>query len=70
MKHNKAIGGSRKSQHLLGKAADIVVVLYDATIVQDYLDFKYINKYGVGRYDTFTHIDVRSKKARWECTGY
>jgi hypothetical protein len=29
------------------------------------IDTTYPNKYGLGLYKDFVHIDVRSKKARW-----
>ncbi len=63
--HNKIVGGSSKSQHLLGKASDIVVKGVHSWEVGNYLRVKYPNKYGIGEYDTFTHIDVRKDKARW-----
>lgn len=64
--HNAAMGGAPKSQHLIGKAADTSVVGQSPDHVADYVTNKYPNKYGIGRYDTFTHIDVRSAKARWD----
>lgn len=63
--HNHDISGSPKSQHLLGKAADIVVASSSPTEVYNYLDMLYPSKYGIGKYKTFVHIDVRQKKARW-----
>jgi uncharacterized protein YcbK (DUF882 family) len=57
---------AKKSQHLLGKAADINVVGIDPEKVATFLEEKYPNKYGIGRYNTFTHVDVRSVKARWD----
>lgn len=64
--HNKAVGGSEKSQHLTGKAADISVYLTAPNVVQEYLLEKYRGLYGIGRYRTFTHIDVRGTCARWD----
>ena len=65
-KHNKAVGGSTGSQHLYAKAADIVVAGTSAEYVADYLEAKYRDRYGIGRYSGgWTHIDVRSGKARW-----
>ena len=61
-KHNKNIGGSPKSQHLLCKAADIVVKGVDPKIVYDFLDK--FHKGGLGLYGTFIHIDVGPKR-RW-----
>jgi len=63
--HNKAVGGSSSSQHLLGKAADINVTGVDPEEVQEYLLDKYPDSYGIGVYNSFTHIDVRGTKARW-----
>lgn len=64
-KHNEEVGGSKGSQHKLGRAADIVVRGKTPEEVHDYLDSKYPDSYGLGRYSTFTHIDSRDNKARW-----
>ena len=63
--HNKAIGGAEHSKHKLGIAADIVVKGVNPADVYDFLDRHEPMKYGVGKYDTFTHVDVRANKARW-----
>lgn len=63
--YNKKIGGVKNSQHTKGTAADIKVKMVLASEVQRYLNCKYPDKYGIGRYESFTHIDVREKKARW-----
>ena len=67
--HNKKIGGSANSQHLLGKASDIVVSGVDPSEVADKIEYLIenglISEGGVGRYDTFTHYDIRGAKARW-----
>lgn len=70
-RHNHDVGGSPGSQHLSAKAADIRVIESDAwvliepTVVAAFLDRIFPDKYGIGNYDTFTHIDVRHEKARW-----
>jgi len=64
-KHNAAIGGSPRSQHMLGKAADFVVRGVDPGEVARYIDEQWPNTLGLGRYGTFTHVDVRRGKARW-----
>lgn len=64
--YNKKIGGSPKSQHLFGKAADIRVKGHPPTEVYRYLEKEYPDTYGMGLYDTFVHIDVRASKARWK----
>lgn len=63
--HNKAVGGSPRSQHLKGTAADIIVKGCTPAFIYNYLDNLYPDKYGIGKYKSFTHLDVRSKKARW-----
>jgi uncharacterized protein YcbK (DUF882 family) len=62
--YNKAVGGATKSQHMLGKAADIVVAGVTPLEVYRYLDSRHDG--GLGKYRTFTHFDVlRTKRARW-----
>lgn len=63
--HNTKVGGSKNSQHLLGKAADIVVQGIAPDDVYKYCCEIIGNNGGVGKYKTFTHIDVRGNKARW-----
>ena len=68
--HNRKIGGSSKSQHVKGKAADIVVKNLTPDEVANALDNlqqgDFIKSGGLGRYDTFTHIDIRGTEARWD----
>ena len=62
-KHNRAVGGAVNSQHTHGKAADIVVKGIAPKEVEAYAEkvgFK-----GIGSYSSFTHVDTRSKRARW-----
>lgn len=63
--HNAEVGGAKRSQHLLGTAADIVVKGCTPAFIYEYLDNKYPDTYGVGKYKSFTHIDVRNTKGRW-----
>lgn len=61
--HNKAIGGEKNSIHMQGSATDIVVKSKSPNDVQEEL----VNwSGGMGRYKTFTHIDSRGSKARWD----
>lgn len=65
--HNAQVGGSTYSQHLFGQAADIVVAEVSPDAVADWLEgCGMSNQIGLGRYDTFTHVDVRGTRARWD----
>ena len=64
--HNTKVGGTAYSQHLYGKAADIKVKGVSPQRVAEYAETVMPSKGGVGRYSTFTHIDVRSAKSRWK----
>ena len=70
--YNQAIKGVKTSQHILGKAADItidtftpdeVVSIIENMLTNEMLGGFYIG--GLGSYNTFTHVDIRDKKARW-----
>ena len=63
--HNKKVGGETFSQHQYGTAADIVVTGVSPKKVAQYVETLLPNKGGIGIYSNFTHIDCRSKKARW-----
>lgn len=68
--YNRKIKGARRSQHLLGKAADIRIKDLTPDEVANAIDKLqeggFIKKGGLGRYDSFTHIDIRGRKARWD----
>jgi uncharacterized protein YcbK (DUF882 family) len=64
--HNRNVGGSKNSQHLLGRASDIVVLDTDPEDVYNYIDSEYPHTFGLGRYNSFTHIDSRQRKTRWD----
>jgi uncharacterized protein YcbK (DUF882 family) len=65
--HNAEIGGVPDSQHRVGKAADCVSkvgktsdeLAAAAELVPQFAEG------GIGRYSSFTHVDVRGHKARW-----
>ena len=63
--HNANVGGASMSQHLNGTAADIVVNGIDPERVAKYAETLLPKSGGIGRYKTFTHVDVRSTKSRW-----
>jgi uncharacterized protein YcbK (DUF882 family) len=68
-KHNAKIGGSKTSQHLLGKAADITVKGLTPQevfiVIEDLIDRGLMLQGGLGLYDTFVHYDIRKTRARW-----
>jgi len=63
--YNRYVGGAKRSKHKLGIASDIAVDTIKPSHVQSYVLNKYKDKYGIGKYVNFTHIDIRSTKARW-----
>ena len=64
--NSQLTNSSPKSQHTLGKAADIRVTGVSPANVYAYLNQLYPNSHGIGIYNTFVHVDVREKKSRWD----
>jgi len=65
-KYNEKIKGFENSYHIKALAADIWLDWVPSDLVADYFERSYSDKYGIGRYNSFTHIDVRPNKARWD----
>ena len=70
--HNAKVGGSKSSQHLLGRAADIQVAGTSVEDVASYAESLLHNWGGVGRYPVkagrakgWVHVDTRPNKSRW-----
>ena len=73
--HNAAVGGSKSSQHLLGRAADFWVEGVPVATVADYAEKLLPGRGGIGRYPKdakhptrktgWVHIDTRTNKSRW-----
>ncbi len=67
--HNEAVGGSKNSQHLLGKASDIRVQgmtpkeVYE--VIEELIDNGHMLQGGLSAYSTFVHYDIRKTKVRW-----
>lgn len=64
--HNRNIGGARNSRHVMGLAADIVVDRNQVSPdeVADFIET--LDPGGLGRYNTFTHVDVQGQNRRWD----
>ncbi|GAH88671.1 unnamed protein product, partial [marine sediment metagenome] len=63
-KENKKVDGVKGSYHTLGMAADITVKqksMRDLAIMAQSVGFK-----GIGLYNNFCHVDVRSYHSHWE----
>lgn len=63
--HNNNVGGVKNSRHLAGDAADVVVKGVDPHDVYVFLNERVGSAGGVGKYNSFTHVDTRGAKARW-----
>ena len=64
--YNKKIGGATKSQHVNGTAADIVVKGATPLEVAQYVEHIMPDSGGIGVYQSFTHVDVRTSRSRWD----
>lgn len=68
-RHNRNVNGADKSQHLLGKAADIACdpgkVREEHAIIAGLIKSGKIAEGGLGLYNTFVHYDIRGSSANW-----
>lgn len=64
--HNKNVNGANNSQHLYGKAVDILVKGKSPRELEKYADKLFVND-GVGMGGaTIVHVDTRGHRARWK----
>ncbi|MCH2043790.1 MAG: D-Ala-D-Ala carboxypeptidase family metallohydrolase [Saprospiraceae bacterium] len=66
--HNANVGGVSNSQHLKGIAADIVCSVHPHEVhatISRLIDEGKIVQGGLGKYNGFTHYDIRGTAARW-----
>ncbi len=63
---NAKNGGAPKSQHLLGMAADITIAGVSPLTIAQYAEFLQPKAGGIGVYQSFTHVDVRDARTRWD----
>ena len=67
--YNKSCNGAQYSQHMYGLAADIKVSGKTPAQVAAYVESIMPKKGGIGLYKTFTHVDVRATRTRWDSTS-
>jgi uncharacterized protein YcbK (DUF882 family) len=64
--YNARIGGAPRSQHMVGKAADLSGrVVKPREIAKAAERVGAFKNGGIGKYGTFCHVDIRSGAARW-----
>lgn len=70
--HNKAVGGADDSWHPKARAGDFKLKYRDTgkpvppVLIYKYLIAKYTDKFGVGLYETWVHLDTDSNPRRWQ----
>ena len=64
--YNAAVGGARYSQHVQGTAADITAAGVSPLLVGQMAEYYLGSRGGIGVYRTFTHVDTRTGRARWD----
>lgn len=62
--YNAKVGGAKSSYHTKGMAADFIVGDVSPAAVYVFCDTTF-KLGGVGKYNSWTHLDCRSYKARW-----
>jgi len=64
--YNRAISGASKSIHMLGGALDLSGSPATLHKILTEMRAEGLFRGGLGRYKTFTHVDVRGKNADWQ----
>jgi uncharacterized protein YcbK (DUF882 family) len=68
--YNASIGGVKNSQHIMGRAADIVIKgmtpIEVSKIIEELIGKGDMLQGGLGIYSSFVHYDIRGTKARWD----
>ena len=68
--YNASIGGVKNSQHIMGRAADIVIKgmtpIEVSKIIEELISKGDMLQGGLGIYSSFVHYDIRGEKARWD----
>lgn len=63
--YNEKVGGAKNSNHLISRAADIMIIGVTPYQVFSHFNQKYPDSFGLGLYKTFVHVDTRDIMARW-----
>jgi uncharacterized protein YcbK (DUF882 family) len=67
---NKQVHGAPHSQHMLGKAADIICPAISMEALKSAIELEIkrgnMKQGGIGIYDTWVHYDIRGTEARWD----
>ena len=68
--YNASIGGVLNSQHIMGRAADIVIKgmtpIEVSEVIEDLIKKGDMLQGAIGIYSSFVHYDIRGTKARWD----
>ena len=68
--YNASIGGVSNSQHIMGRAADIVIKgmtpIEVSEVIEDLIKKGDMLQGAIGIYSSFVHYDIRGTKARWD----
>jgi|TARA_R110000744_G_scaffold2627_2_gene10449 uncharacterized protein YcbK (DUF882 family) len=68
--YNASIGGVKNSQHIMGRAADIVIKgmtpIEVSKIIEELISKGDMLQGGLGIYSSFVHYDIRGTKSRWD----
>lgn len=62
--HNSAVGGASQSRHMVGDAADFRIPGMSIAQQRELAE-KYFGGDGIGYANTYTHVDCRGSRARW-----
>ena len=68
--YNASIGGVKNSQHIMGRAADIVIKgmtpIEVSKVIERLISNGDMLQGGLGIYSSFVHYDIRGERRRWD----
>ena len=73
--HNSRVGGAKASQHMEGRALDLYppkawTVDRFYGVIREIAGMEQSKIYGIGRYQTFVHVDIRPPRADGKLTAW